>query len=759
MLLNDTELAELANAAVQSGIYLQRGELLRGIPAAILSAIPREITREAQITSDLKALNAIAAGGPGIPAPLETWLKNAIALTEPAPEAAIFRHWLEQCIERQSHKTQSQPPTAVPIADGPLDDPFRTRSATDAMGNILRDWINTSGHESHPVPTPTTPERWVNTRIAPADAPLSPLENNQCLNPSSHYFYWLEIGALDEGSLDSKPKRLPTEHLPKDAELSVVLFSNPNGLELDPQADLGKLKLQENGSVIVSKRAGKPKGMEEKSEILNKRLYFPIKTPAQEGTYFFRSGIYFGQALVQSRHIQVIVAKNMYTRDALQSEVDYSLSHSLTAQGMEFLRGHQLSIFMNDGEEGTHNFRFFGREEYHQSVTLDGQELQNLINNLRNTMKEASWGEKANWTPQRNQSYRYEENPSFDRLRTDLVNMAIEGYRAYDVLADRLGAGPDGAEELRERMRTPGAIQFALKQSARMYLPIALLYDHKLDSWLDPAAYSLCGAFKKATASGMNLEQCDCFLGQCPNRDNDRIVCPGGFWGFRHALGLPITLSEEKKQGEPIEQASDLKEPLPAGQPLSLSLSFCDDPSFQYAKAHEEAMKGFAPAPALHIAKSRGAAIEMLKKQAPHAVYFYCHGGVTGTTPFLQIGPTTYERLGRDNLRKEKISWSKPRPLVFINGCHTTDLEPERAIDLVTGFVITSKASGVIGTEITIFEPLAVAFAQWFFQFFFIDKKSVGESIRLARLRILQKELNPLGLVYIPFAASTLRIS
>jgi hypothetical protein len=56
-----------------------------------------------------------------------------------------------------------------------------------------------------------------------------------------------------------------------------------------------------------------------------------------------------------------------------------------------------------------------------------------------------------------------------------------------------------------------------------------------------------------------------------------------------------------------------------------------------------------------------------------------------------------------------------------------------------------------------VFEPLAKAFAESFMRFFIVGNKSVGESIRSARLALL-KAGNPLGLVYLPFVIGTLRM-
>jgi len=76
----------------------------------------------------------------------------------------------------------------------------------------------------------------------------------------------------------------------------------------------------------------------------------------------------------------------------------------------------------------------------------------------------------------------------------------------------------------------------------------------------------------------------------------------------------------------------------------------------------------------------------------------------------------------------------------------------------VQAFVSESSASGVIGTEITIFESLATSFAEAFFEEFVAKKRSAGEAIRRARLSLLHRWRNPLGLVYIPFVLPDLHL-
>ena len=71
-------------------------------------------------------------------------------------------------------------------------------------------------------------------------------------------------------------------------------------------------------------------------------------------------------------------------------------------------------------------------------------------------------------------------------------------------------------------------------------------------------------------------------------------------------------------------------------------------------------------------------------------------------------------------------------------------------------FVEDALAAGVIGTEITVFEPLAQRFAETFLAQF-ATGVPLGRAIRMARLALLAEQ-NPLGLVYIPHAYAGLRM-
>lgn len=179
------------------------------------------------------------------------------------------------------------------------------------------------------------------------------------------------------------------------------------------------------------------------------------------------------------------------------------------------------------------------------------------------------------------------------------------------------------------------------------------------------------------------------------------------------------------------------------------------DPAFIQWTGHEQTVRQFRPGLSWTCAASRSSLFALLKTSKPHLLYFYCHGGIKNGVPYIQVGSPTEYVITRDNLRNERFRWDESWPLVFINGCKTAELDPSRALELVSA-CLQSSASGVVGTEITLFEPLACDFAEQFMQRFLVGL-GFGEAIRGARLALL-KENNPLGLLYIPYALASLSL-
>lgn len=582
-------------------------------------------------------------------------------------------------------------------------------------------------------------ERKVNTGFAPTYDAATPSDKDLPLATGRDYYFWLEIGAAVAGAIDTTKVELDVTNLSVGTRFQVVLFGFPDGLQLNPDHIIGELELAADGSIGVATRVATPTSA---ADLLDKRLFFPVSTPTAEGICQLRCNIYYEQILLQSHLVTAHIAADPEPqRNALSTTADFVISHSLDVAEHQ---PHTFSVLLNDNGDGTHGFRFFGQGNLANDIALDAGELQNMIDGARGALRMAAWGDEGEYT---NQAYRYASGPDLGRLRTDLIRCAIRGYRFYDVFINRLAGSTRGSTEWRKTMRQPGTIQFASKESARLVLPTAMIYDYKLDTGLTGDLFKICPAFEQALKDKTPLAQTACFQGNCPSVGQDDTICPSGFWGYRHAIGMPVT----------IPNAPDAPITLASNGAVELTMAVSTDPAFEGRAAHEQTIQKLLPNLKFNYAAERPETIRLMQETSPHVLYFFCHGRLANGVPSLEVGPPKTRGISRDNLRNDDIFWEQTRPLVFINGCHTTALEPRNALDLVSGFLDTSQAAGVIGTEITNFVPIARLFAEECLRQFLVEKQPIGQAVRLARLAVLQTA-NPLALMYVPFVMADLRL-
>lgn len=601
--------------------------------------------------------------------------------------------------------------------------------------------------------------RTVNTGFALSKQADITLDAMIPLQPGQAYYFWLDIGLPTVHSIETTPTTIP-DYVPAEARLVVAIFPFDDEIEINPEADVGELKLQADGTACVLHQPDASMKAASKKDILNRRLLFPVKVPGKEGTFRLRCNIYYEQILIQSRLVSATVAINGRPRSgALQSRIDYVLSHTLWADHLQGLAPHRLSILLNSNGDGTHTLSFFGAEGndlFKNSAVIPATELKIPIENARKALWKVSWGKEEPWIEGKGQIYRYkdrllDEDLDLKRLEEDLIPLARRGYILYNAIIRKFTRNRSKTYELARLMLNPGMVQIAIRDSPTQILPAALFYDYPLDAQAD--GHKLCEAFVAALKSGSPLDKSPCFSGSCPhstgdiNGDPDGYICPSGFWGYRHSLGFPTSVPDG--MDVPSEIVVDEGPQMVVGVATNLDR----------LEGHMKALQGIRSDIGWHYSEKRMEIINNLKSPKSHLIYFYCHGGVTANSvPYLQVGDgkgTDY--IDGSNLLAYHIIWDGPQPLVFINGCHTTALDPEKAINLVADFVSAGSA-GVIGTEITVFEPLACSFAEACLGHFLKDKSPIGDAIRMARLKLLE-EHNPLGLVYTPFVLPGLHVS
>jgi hypothetical protein len=665
---------------------------------------------------------------------------------------------------------QASEPELKPTADAPAED----WSDTDywPSGEPIA-FAETDGAAVEEDKVDDPDQAVVSTGFAPQKSPEQAVKSHSPLLTAGEYYFLFSIGERKKFDIapNDSPIRAPLDKLPPKASLQVALFAFPGEIEIRPGQDVGELELLPDRSVRVAKPVAEPVGLSDQS-LLEQVLFFPVKMPVLPGSYRLRANLYCQGVLVQSYLVQALAVPRLgrlahrlrirRPRLALETSLDYTLSNRLNSAVLADLKQHSLSLLINDNGNGTHGMRFFGQtggELFKGDATFTGQELQNLIEQGRGALRQAAWGEKGEWDSAWDveEKYKYLKPRPKDwekDLKPDLVALAKWGWRFYTQVFRHLAE--DGAqteeeaelkrEQIKNALATTSLIQIASKESLRHVLPAALIYDYPLHDTLPGSMISLCPEFTAALESGTPLEETPCFNGACPSQGNIQVVCPSGFWGYRHILGLPVSIGAD--QGNAETKINFQESPI-------LTVSFSTD--LDMWAGHLSKIHGLRLPLGWFEADTGQETLEYLRTSNPHIVYFYCHGGLTeDKVPYLQVGPKNdpWGLITPSVLPAMQIRWKQPRPLVFINGCHTTALEPEAALDMVSGFVRDAGAAGVIGTEITVFEPLATAFAEEFLRLF-LNGVPIGAAVRSARLNLLQNG-NPLGLVYIPFAVASL---
>lgn len=587
------------------------------------------------------------------------------------------------------------------------------------------------------------PPAVVETGFASVDRPDETLPAGQPLQPATDHLFWFGVGSGRSGAIDSDPQTVPGSA--PGLRLTVQLFAFDDELALIG-ATQGQIELDAGERSRVVSAAAAVDEIGDPSTV-GRLLYFTVRSPDAAGTARMRCNVYAGSTLIQSHLVTAQVGGAPPPEGpALRVDVDYRLSDELRADDLRQLPPHDMSVLIN-GTGTSHQFRVFadlGDEElFANDASLDAVGLQAAVDDARGALRRVAWGTDVEWNKEPS-SYRYDQAPSFEAFTADLVLLAIRGRRLYLPIARQLAGNAAARRRLEELLSGVCRIQIASAASG-MYVPAAMFYDHPLEDLeaFGGEGYRLCQRFRDALESQAPLEQLECFRSGCPERNDLHSVCASGFWGLRHDIGWP--LSTERPLTE-----------LVAGDGTQMLIGVSTD---QGLTQRDEHVQRLGEMTACTVVESRDAFAETLRQPPPTLIYLYCHGGVEApNTPYVEIGSPGSEGITEAFFSNHGILFEDPaRPLVFVNGCHTTALEPAQVMSLVNGFVQEANAVGVIGTELTVFEPLAVAFAEALLAAFVDGSTTIGTAVRHARLQLLQQR-NPLGLVYVPFVAAATRI-
>ncbi|VAW33028.1 hypothetical protein MNBD_CHLOROFLEXI01-4191, partial [hydrothermal vent metagenome] len=448
----------------------------------------------------------------------------------------------------------------------------------ERLGVILRTMVEPEPAPPIVIPSPTPtpkgidfdqPFHVVNSGFASQSTPTELIDSfNTPLPTNQPYYFWFQVGELMAEGMAQELIELPSDKLPPEAHLTIALFAFEDELELTG-VEMGEIQLAPQGDVTVTQRADEPAGVSE--DLLKRRLYFGVRTMSEGGYGRLRCNIYYKHTLVQSHLIVACVDPNPAERPyrMLWHTMDYTLSKSLDGEQLVAMGTNILSIMVNDNGNGSHGFRFMGGKAYKNDATLTAGAITQLQAWTRGALRKAAWGDEEPY--KEGKKYQYGDKLDLKKLQTDLLSMARNGFRAFDALIGPLVGDADKVWDVMDWMVKPGQVQIATKEAAQLVIPAAMFYDYPFLDGNAAKDYTICPTFLDALAEDKSLEECVCFQGNCPSYDDELVVCPSGFWGFRHSLGLPMS----------VKSAPDAPLKIGGSSPPKMAVSVSTDPGFK----------------------------------------------------------------------------------------------------------------------------------------------------------------------------------
>ena len=492
--------------------------------------------------------------------------------------------------------------------------------------------------------------------------------------------------------------------------------------------------------------------------------------------------LYYGAQVIQSAILDIGIQKEHgQVQTTINSGlVDYVLTPGFRAVEESIATRYQgegeksvsvkVGLMLNDDLSGSHRLLLKMHDTETETGSLPPAWKSYDADMLRSILERA----RAILVNPAGQSLASYDSETFllDKFKDDLTALATLGAELYSMLLQ--GITPGGGispliwrKKFRSALRPGDVIQLARAGSvpSSHIVPWALVYEIPIEPNHSEKPFKICRVvdeqWSKDDATRLLTFRQQGFAA-CPyeSEHDTNVICPFGFWGYKYTLEQPISALNNK--GWDIEPARKII----AEIPIKMAAAATEDvPRQSRFKAHFDAIRQAISAEYIpaNLARERDEFRDSLR--SPQLVYILCHGGKDGKITTLSIGP-------RDNNAKHTITpdlpgnwgehdyidlekWEETRPLVFINGCYTTDLLPELTLDFVSAFR-DLMVGGVIGTEIEVTVEFGYQAAESFFKYLGRGQ-GIGQAILSMRWDLLNQG-SFLGLAYTPYAMSDLHL-
>lgn len=441
-----------------------------------------------------------------------------------------------------------------------------------------------------------------------------------------------------------------------------------------------------------------------------------------------------------------------------------------------------LNITLNQDAGGTHRILVRGRDDLSPAwMAYDPIAARANLETARTTLLDCYWLRDENGAfvfdrhGERVPGLHARTGKTLAQFRLDLLFLARVGETLYAQMLQGLRTGSqderpaDWERKLRERLSASEVIQIARIESTptQYAYPWALLYEYSLHGTSDQIRW--CDVLWEWSEEGLREKPTG---RSCPFADRpwhqENVLCPFGFWGLKHMIEQPLAPAAGK------DELREALSEITIDRDISLSVGWTRDAALNLSQvdAHVQKISRIRgvrlASPPPNPADDRNTVRAVLA--TTNLAYFICHceREPTENEPYLYVGPRddqevhkiyakTVQGWGRSTL----AGWGKLRPLVFINGCHTSDLRPGEVLNFVSAFALAG-AAGIIGTEVSVQLPVATEIAELLFEKLVAGDR-LGEPIGLGQaMREIRWELankgNLFGLCYTPYGLADLHV-
>ncbi|RYG53446.1 MAG: hypothetical protein EOO01_04325 [Chitinophagaceae bacterium] len=331
--------------------------------------------------------------------------------------------------------------------------------------------------------------------------------------------YHLQIGtsapqSIVENNIPFPDKELQDLGAPEGALLQVELFSND-------------FDIPESSATLIL-----PRPPAETAE-----LQFTLTTPAQEGPATMRVCIYYLQNLLQSLLVTASIGDDGNNRKgAISAVVDFTLGNSIDYP--QRLSPRALNIALNEGEGRTHSL-FMAGSGLKKRFDFPEGKMKTAIKSSRDSLQTicSTRDESGKLL-----DYRFDAGNRGNEkdFTTEIIDLATFGsFLYFDILVN--GGDRNFQDQLTQTLSQPrSVIQIASTKSANYVFPWALVYDKPLivdDNTVCPQFLHDLDALDEETF----LHSQVCLTKGCPYHEDNTVVCPSGFWGYKHIVEQPLS--------------------------------------------------------------------------------------------------------------------------------------------------------------------------------------------------------------------------